>query len=396
MQSPELAPPAPLQPDVASHWMLRGDIAFLNHGSFGSTPRVVFDEQDRWRRRIEAEPVELLGRQCLKLLDEAKAKVGAYLGMPASDFGFVTNATEGINAVLRSLEPTINPGDELVTTTHVYNAVRQAMKYVAQRRGAKYVEVDVKLPVRSPDDIARPVLGALTPRTKLVLVDHVTSATALVFPVETIIGECAKRGVDVIVDGAHAPGMVPLNVEQLGAAYYAGNLHKWTCGPKGAGFIHVRKDRQAAVHPNVVSHFLGQGIVKEFGWQGTRDISAWLAVPKAIEFMSSLGWERVMRHNHALATWAHQRLVKKWNVEPISPLDGSLLGSMATMRLPGKLSKMSEDETAVVQQRLYSEHGVEAPLFPFAGEVMLRVACQVYNRPDHIERLGEAVLRLAR
>lgn len=396
MESLEIAPPEPVQADVASHWMLRGDIAFLNHGSFGSTPRVVFEEQDRWRRRIEAEPVELLGRQCLALLDEAKGKVGAFLGMSPTDFGFVTNATEGINAVLRSLEPTIEAGDELVTTTHVYNAVRQAMKYVAQRRGAKYVELDVKLPVRSADDISGPVLEALNSRTKLVLVDHVTSATALVFPVEKIVRECAKHGVDVIIDGAHAPGMIALDIETLGAAFYAGNLHKWTCGPKGAGFIYVRKDRQGAVHPNVVSHFLGQGIVKEFGWQGTRDISAWLAVPKAIEFMASLGWERVMRHNHELATWAHQRLVKAWGVEPISPLDGSLLGSMAMLRLPGKLAKMSEAETAVVQQRLYSEHGVEAPLSPFAGEVTLRVACQVYNRPEHVERVGTAILKLAK
>src|SRR5688572_30459389 len=188
--------------------MLEPGVDFLNHGSFGAVPRVVFDEQTEWRRRIEAAPVEVIARQRLDLIDAAKKPVGAWLGMRDADFGLVTNATEGVNAVLHSLR--FRPGDELLTTSHVYHAVRQAMKFTCSRTGATYREVDVPMPVRSPDDVAEVVVRALSDRTRLLVIDHVTSPSAVVFPVERIAAECAARGVDVFIDGAHAPGMIPL------------------------------------------------------------------------------------------------------------------------------------------------------------------------------------------
>lgn len=368
--------------------MLKPGVAFLNHGSFGAVPRAVFDAQTEWRRRIESEPIELLGRRSFALIAEAKKPMGDLLGMSPADFGLVTNATEGINAVLQSLR--LEPGDELLTTNHVYHAVRQAMRLTARRAGAQMREVAVNLPVQSPGQIARTVLDALSPRTRLLVIDHITSPTGLVFPVQQIIAGCESRGVEVLVDGAHAPGMVPLNVEKLGATYYAANLHKWVCAPKGSALIWVKPSRQKEVHPAVVSHFLDEGFVREFGWQGTRDISAWLTTPTALGFMAELGWDSVMDFNHRMAVWAHRLLCRKWEVEPISPLDGSLLGSTASVPLPA-LEKLSVEQIDALQERLYREFGIEVPLMRWNGRVLLRVSCQVYNEPGDYERVVEAI-----
>ena len=385
-------PPSPLAPKLKSQWLLDEKIVFLNHGSFGATPRCVFVEQTRWRLKIEAEPIEMLGRRVPELLDVVKQTVGQWLGMRQSDFGFVTNATEGINAVLRSMP--LRPEDELVTTNHVYHAVRQAMRYAAGRAGAGYREIEVPLPVESAKQVADRVLNGLSPRTRLLIIDHITSPTALIFPVEQIVAGCAERGVDVMVDGAHAPGMLPLDVSRLGAAYYAGNLHKWACAPKGSGFLWVRSDRQADVHPLVISHHLGEGLAREFSWQGTRDISAWLSIPRAIQFMSDLGWDQVMSHNRAMARWAGRMLVDRWKVEPIAPTDGSMTGSMVTVPLPDSVDASNEAKVRSLQQRLYDEHHIEAPLMHWGGRSFIRPCCQVYNAPVDYERLGDAILRL--
>jgi isopenicillin-N epimerase len=384
-----LEPPAPLRAGLKSEWLLDDRITFLNHGSFGAVPRCVFEEQTRWRQRIEAEPIELLARRGPELLAEAKSAVGAWLGMAPDDFGLVTNATEGVNAVLRSLK--LGRDDELLTTSHVYHAIRQTMKYVASVQGAAYREVDIALPVNSPEEVTRRVLAAISPKTRLLVIDHITSPTALIFPVEQIVQGCAARGVDVLVDGAHGPGMLPLNVSRIGAAYYAGNLHKWACGPKGSGFLWVRPDRQSEIHPLVISHYLGEGFAREFSWQGTRDISAWLSLPRAIQFMGELGWEQVMSHNHAMAAWMQQMLCKEWGVEPISPIDGSMLGSMATVALPAPLTSMSDAQIVLFQQRLYDEHRIEAPIMPWGDRCFVRPCCQVYNVPEDYRRLAEVI-----
>jgi isopenicillin-N epimerase len=388
-------PPSPLRDGLAREWMLKGGIDFFNHGSFGAVPRAVFEAQSAWRVKLESEPIELIGRRWEDLVREAKRPVGAWLGMSENDFGLVTNATEGVNAALQSLS--LSTGDELLATSHVYNAVRQAMRHTARRAGAEYREVKIPLPVRSTGEITETVLGALTPRTRVLVIDHITSPTALVFPVQQIIEGCANRKnpVDVLVDGAHAPGMVPLDVGKLGAAYYAANLHKWVCAPKGSAFLWVRPDLQPAVHPAVISHHWGEGFAREFGWQGTRDLSAWLTIPRAMQFMADLGWGRVMGHNHHMAAWAHRMLVERWKVEPISPLDGSMLGSTATVRLPAPLAAMDAAQSAALQQRLYTEFGIEVPLVWNEGWT-LRVSCQVYNSAAQYERLAGVIESIAR
>ena len=389
-----ISPPEPLRRNLKSEWLLSDKITFLNHGSFGALPKCVFDEQTEWRRRIEHDPVEIISRRRLALQDQSKNAIGSWLNMRPDDFGFVVNATDGINAVLRSLR--FRPGDELLTTAHVYNAVRKAMRFVAEQSDATYREIDVPLPVASPEQVLDCVTRGLTQKARLLVIDHVTSPTALVFPVKEITSECTRRGIEVLTDGAHAPGMLPLDVPSIGATYYTGNLHKWAAAPKGTGFLWVHPKRQSDIHPLIVSHHYGEGFLPEFGWQGTRDLAAWLSAPRGLKFMAELGWERIMQHNHQMATWVQQMLCQRWGVEPISPLDGRMLGSMATVRLPGRLSSMTEPEVMSLQQRLHTDFKLEVPIMQWGGQCLVRPCCQVYNTPDEFERLADVVSKLAR
>jgi isopenicillin-N epimerase len=372
--------------------MLKPGSIFLNHGSFGALPHVVFDAQNEWRRRIEAEPIEMIGRRMNEFLDAAKIPIGKQFGMNPADFGFVTNATEGVNAVLRSLP--FSPGDELLTTNHVYHAIRQTMKLVARQRGATCREISIPTPVKSSDEIRDIVLNAISPKAKLLVIDHVTSPTALVFPAKEIIKGCREKGVEVLVDGAHAPGMLPLDVRDIGATYYAANLHKWVCAPKGTAFLWVSPDHQSRIHPTVISHFLDEGFTKEFNWQGTRDFSGWLAAPAALDFLNDFGFEKVMNHNHQMATWAQQLLANAWGTQPLCTFDGSLLGSMTTVPLPPPLNKLDGPASQALQQRLYTDFQIETPLVGWAGQQMLRVSCQIYNQPHEYEYVAITLLKI--
>jgi isopenicillin-N epimerase len=387
----ERAPPAPLGEGIAGLWQLDPSITFLNHGSFGATPRAVLEAQSRWRRHIETRPVELLHRRRDAMMAPAKAAVGGLVGASPRDLAAVTNATGAVNAVLRSLP--LREGQELLTTTHAYNAIRQALRYVARRSGAVLVEAPVPFPLHSPDRIVDAIAAALSERTRLVVVDHVTSPTAVVLPVRRIIELCADRGIDVLIDGAHAPGMVPLCIEELAPAWYAGNLHKWVCAPKGAAFLWARPDRQAEVHPTTISHHLDEGFEREFAWQGTRDITAFLAAANAIEFMEGLGWDRVRRHNHEMAVWAQQMLCARFGVDPATPADGSMLGSMATVPLPPALQGRGTAED--LQAQLYERHAIEVPVLDFGGSRWVRVSCQVYNGQEDYERLADVLQKIS-
>ncbi|MHC4220765.1 MAG: aminotransferase class V-fold PLP-dependent enzyme [Planctomycetota bacterium] len=378
--------------NLRSHWGLDHPLIFLNHGSFGATPRVVLESQTERRRRMEANPVAGLDRLGDGLLDAARATVGRFVGAQPRNLGFVTNATGGANAVLRSLP--FEPGDELVATTHVYNAIRQTMRYVARQTGATVSELELPLPIRGDDDIVRVIADGLGDRTRLVVIDHISSPTAVVFPVRRIVDLCAERGIDVLVDGAHAPGMIDLDVEGLGAAYYAGNLHKWVCGPKGAAFLWVRPDRQPGIHPGSISHHFDEGFAAEFGWQGTRDITAPLCAADAIEFMDRMwGWPRLRRHNHELAVWVQSLLCERWGVEPGTPRDGSMLGSMVTVALPPEAAKGHESIEAL-QALLLERYRIEIPVIEWARQWWIRASCQVYNTSDQYEKLADAVTEL--
>ncbi|UCD75310.1 MAG: aminotransferase class V-fold PLP-dependent enzyme [Phycisphaerales bacterium] len=384
-------PPEPLGDDLRSQFALDQQVAFLNHGSFGARPHCVLQAQDRWRRQMEADPVEFLDRAGPLLLDHLKDVTGRFLGAEPGDFGFLTSATEAINAVLRSLD--FGPGDELLTTDHAYPGIRNSLQYVARRSGATLVEVPVPLPLASHDTVVAAIEEALTPRTRLVLVDHITSFTALLFPLERIIDVCRKRGVEVLADGAHAPGMIDLSVERLAATYYAANLHKWVCAPISAAVLWVTSDNQQRIHPLVISNFLGEGFEREFLWQATRDVTSWLAAEEAIAFGERLGWEMIRRHNHEMAVWVQQMLCESWQAEPNSPLDGSMLGSMVSITLPEAVRRQFDDHRAL-GAHLYQAHRIEVPVTEWNGRWLIRPCCHIYNRPEEYLRLAETINEL--
>ena len=379
-------PPQPFPAEVRREFGVDRGLVFLNHGSFGSVPRCVRAAQDAWRDRLDADPIELIGRRIAELLAQVKAELAQSFGGAPGEYGFVTNATEGVNAVLRSLP--FAPGDELLCTDHVYNAVRQAMRSRAGECGAVVREVPVPLPVASPQALVEPLLAAVHARTRLVVLDHVTSATALRFPVEGLRARL-PHGCRLLVDGAHAPSGMALDVTASGGEFYAANLHKWTMAPRGSAFLRVRPDLAGQVHPCVISHRLGEGFEPEFDWQGTRDFSSWLAVPAALQFLRHLGVERVLSHNHAMAGWAHRLLVEGLGVEPASPLDGSCLTCMATVRLPEALRRFQKVEH--LQADLRAVERIEVPIIDWGGRWWVRVSAAVHNLPEHYEVLLRAL-----
>ena len=379
----------------AGLWTLDPSVSFLNHGSFGACPTAVLERQAALRAELEREPVDFLWRTLPARLAAARGALGAFIGADPDDLAFVSNATAGVNAVLRSLE--LAAGDELLTTSHVYPACRKAMEFVAEKRGARVVAADVPFPIEGEDDVVRALLDAVTRRTRLVLLDHVTSPTALVFPVARLVAALRERGIETLVDGAHAPGMVPLDLGRLGAAYYTGNAHKWLCAPKGSAFLHVRRDRQAFVHPAVISHGYSpeahDGRFRaEFDWTGTSDPTPWLSIPEAIAFVGSLlpgGWPEVMARNRALALEARRTLLEALGIAPPAP--ESMVGSIASVSLPAPAAG-SPAERLSHEGLLgwFRERGVECWLYPWpsAGGKLIRVSAQLYNASWEYERLA--------
>ncbi|HML14467.1 MAG TPA: aminotransferase class V-fold PLP-dependent enzyme [Xanthobacteraceae bacterium] len=370
-------------------WLLDPDVAFLNHGSFGATPRPVLAEQDRWRILMERHPTHFMSEELPPALRAAAARLAAFVGARADDLVFVENATAGCNAVLRSLR--FAPGDEILVTDHGYPAVRKAAEYVVARAGACVVEAAVPFPLEDAAQVVSAVAARLGPRTRLAIFDHVTSPTAIIFPVRELTALCRAAGVPVLVDGAHAPGMLSLDVPAIGADWYTGNCHKWLMAPKGSAFLWVAPDRQADTHPLVISHGFGDGFTAEFDWVGTRDPSAWLAVPAAIDFHERLGGARLRERNAALAREQGTLLARAWNTERGAP--DALTGSMAAVRLP--LREAATAERALkLRRKLFAEHRIEVPVSPFAGALWARISAHAYNRPEDYARLAACFRRM--
>jgi isopenicillin-N epimerase len=405
--------PSPL----ARHWRIDPGVTFLNHGSFGACPGPVLDVQREWRDRMEAEPVRFLARELDGHLAASRAALAEFIGANPDDLAFVTNATGAVNAVVRSLA--FRPGDEILTTDHEYNAVLNVLRDVAKRDGAGVVVVRLPFPGRSADDVVERVLAAVTARTRLAVISHVTSPTALILPIDRLIPALAERGIDTLVDGAHAPGMLPLDVDRLGAAYYAGNLHKWVCAPKGAAFLHVRRDRQPGIRPGTISHGANSPVGArsrfrlEFDWQGTLDPTAWLSVPTALAFVGGLvegGWPGAMARTHALALEARDALTRMLGDGGAATPD-AMLGSMAAVAMPedGPLGgppladQSSPLDSDPLQTVLYDRYGIELPIVgwpvPAAESTepirrVLRVSTALYNDREDIARLVEALTEL--
>ena len=390
-------------------WSLDPDIAFLNHGSYGACPGPVLAVQRAWRDRLEREPVTFLSRDLPGLLDAAREAVAAFLGAEPAGLAFVPNATTGVNAVLGSLR--FEPGNELLTDDHEYNAILTTVRAAAARDGAAVVVAALPFPTAGADELVDAFLAAITPRTRLAIVSHITSPTALVLPIERIVRELDARGIDTLVDGAHAPGMVPLALDALGAAYYAGNGHKWLCGPKGSGFLWVRADRRERIHPTIVSHGANDPRTDrarfrlEFDWVGTADPTAVLSLTAAIDWLPTLdpgGWPGLMAANRVLALEARDRLIARLGIE--APAPDPLLGSMASVPLPLGDGATDADGDAL-HDALFAEDRVEVPVvgWPVRGarahptdtprRILVRVSAQRYVESGDVERLIEALGR---
>ncbi|MEO6025483.1 MAG: aminotransferase class V-fold PLP-dependent enzyme [Candidatus Binatia bacterium] len=393
-----MSPPGP-SPHAAL-WTLDPSVTYLNHGAFGACPRPVLAFQQELRARLERQPVQFMQRDLEGLLDEARLAVGAFVGAVPSDLAFVANATSGVNAVLRSL--VFAPGDELLTTDHAYGACRNALHFVAERSGATVVTAKVPFPIDGPDAVIEAVLARVTPRTRLAVLDHVTSPTGLVFPIADLVRVLAERGVEALVDGAHAVAMVPLDLSALGAAYYAGNCHKWLCAPKSVGFLHVRRDVQEFVRPLAISHGARlkrpdrSRFLLEFDWTGTVDPTAALSIPEAIRVLGAAmagGWPAIREHNRNLALAGRRLLAETLGIP--EPAPASMIGSLAALPIA---DGPDAPQTAglyrdALQDALREEAGIEVPLVPWPAPPrrLIRIAAALYNTMADYERLAVAL-----
>jgi isopenicillin-N epimerase len=381
-------------------WLLDPEVTFLNHGSFGACPRALIAKQNEFREQMEREPVSFLWRKLDEPLDAARNAVARLINSDPRDVVFVTNATSAVNAVLRSHEFAV--GDELLTTDHLYNACGNVLTEVARRAGGRVVVAPVPFPIDRAEQVIEAVLASVTSRTRLALLDHVTSPTALIFPITELVRELERRDIPTLVDGAHAPGMLPIDVAAIGASYYTGNLHKWLCAPRGTGFLHIRSDRQDGIHPAVISHGYNThrpgrtAFHERFDWQGTGDVTGWLCAGHAIQWCSSLfpgGLSELMQRNRDLTLAARRLLCERLSIEP--PCPESMLGSMATLPLPAPFaSRPGGIRSDPDQAALFHKHRIEVPFLTWGNPPRrwFRISAQAYNSLDDYERLAQALL----
>jgi isopenicillin-N epimerase len=373
--------PAPSPAELRREFLLDPGVAFLNHGSFGACPRPVFERYQAWQRELEREPVDFLARRLSGPLDAARTALAAYVGCPAQDLAFVQNATTGVNLAARSLD--LRPDDEVLATELEYGACALAWESICSRTGARYVRVPAPLPLRDPGELVDALFAATTERTRAVFVSHVTSPTGLVLPLEEIVARARTLGLLTIVDGAHAPAHVPLDLAALGADFYTGNCHKWMCGPKGAGFLHVRPEHQDRVDGAIVSwgYKDGASFSERIEKQGTRDPAAWLTVPDAIAFQAERSWDVVRDRCRSLAREARRELCELLGTEPLAP--EAMVAQLATVRLPQPAPGLSG--------RLFERHRVEI-LAGGPGDDLLRLSVAAYTTREEIDRLLAALV----
>ncbi len=386
---------------LLAHWWLDPAITYLNHGTVGATPRVVLEAQQAWQRRIEAQPAAFLFRELMRvtvdepgatrpLLRQTADVVGEFVGARGDDLFFVDNASTGINAVLRSIA--LRPGDEILLLDQAYGAVAKAAGFVAHAAGAVVVTVPTPWPAGADTaaGCVDAVEQALTPRTRLAILDHVSSHTALTLPVAAMAARCRAAGVPVLVDGAHAPGAIALDIGSLGADWYVGNLHKWAFAPRACGFLWVAPDRRAGLHPPVISWGLDAGLAQEFDWTGTRDPSAVLAAPAGLAFMREfLGLQAMRTWNHDLVWRMAHELAARWGQPWTTP--EALVGCMATVPLPERIARRGEAAAPALKDWLFAERRIEAQVLAIRGQAWVRLAAQVYNDEADFERLAQAV-----
>ena len=374
--------------ELRKHWMLEEGMHFLNHGSFGAAPSVVLQAQQRYRERMERQPVDFLVRQMPQELRAAADALASFLGARGQDLAFVENATAGANAVLRSYP--WRAGDELLLSTHAYPAVQNLVRFVAAQFGLVVREFDFAFPLVEGEILQR--FGeALTPRTRMAIIDHVSSPLAIVYPLQEMLALCRAQGVQTLVDGAHVPGMLPLAIESLGADWYIGNCHKWLFAPKGCGFLWAAPGSRDFLQPPVISLRMEEGFPASFDWVGTRDVSAWLAISAALDFYRTMGGAAIPAHLHGKVLEAAKVLCAAWQVElPAAPGD---YGAMVTLPLP-LTGDATLERANQLRDQLWQASRIEVPLFAFKQGLWIRISAQLYNTTEDYQALASAVQRL--
>ena len=388
---------------MRKEWALDPGITYLNHGTVGAPPRRVLAAQQAIRDAVERQPSQYILRETAKLNHEllrpgpsrmrlAAAEVAEFLGARESDLAFVDNATTGVNTVLRSID--FRAGDEILLTDHTYGAVVLTAQHIAGQHGATVRKAEFPPASASPDAYVEAIAAALTPRTRIAVLDHITSDSALLLPLARMVACCRAAGVPVLVDGAHAPGAIPLDLPSLGADWYTGNLHKWAWSPRSCAILWAAPERQKDLHPLVISWCYGEGFGREFDWTGTRDPSNALAAPEGIAMMRELGVAEVRAYNHQLAWTGAHRLAQRWGTTFATP--ESMIGTMATLPLPERFGSTRED-AARLRDALLFEDRIEIQLHAARGGLLVRISGQIYNDLDDVDRLADAVdARLAK
>ena len=389
----------PSRSDLAHHWPLDPQTVFLNHGSFGATPSEVLEEQGRLRGLLERDPVRFFEREYSDMWDESRSAVARMLNADVDGMVFVSNATQGVNTVLRSLD--LEPGDEIIVPDHSYQACWNAVDYVTRRSGAKTVIVEIPFRVEDPKQVIDLIMEAVTERTVLALIDTVTSPTGSRMPFEELTNRLQSRGVDVLLDAAHGPGIVPIDLSRLKPAYCVGNFHKWTCSPKGSAFLHIRKDRKDLIHPLNISHgFSFEGTAQEkfefeFAWPGTQDPTPWLCIPKAMSFMEELvvgGWPEIMRRNRDLALQGRKLICDALGTTP--PVPDTMVSALASVEVPTdeEVGPMSLDGDPF-HNYLLDEYSIQVPVMPWRHHdtKYIRISAQLYNHIDEYRYLADAL-----
>ena len=380
-----------MNPNLTSLFLLDPKVVFLNHGSFGACPAPVLEVYQDWQRRLEKQPVRFLARELPGLLKNARSALAEAVGCRANDLVYLPNATHGVNAAARSLE--LGPGDEILTTDHEYGACLNAWQYISRQTGAELIQQPLTLPVRSSADLLEEFWGGVTPRTKVLFLSHITSPTALILPIREICSRAREHGLLTVVDGAHAPGQIPLDLTALGADFYTGNCHKWLLAPKGTAFLYVRPNRQLPVEPLVVSWGWGENRTYESGsrlvnlleWQGTRDPSAALTVPAALAFQEQHGWEVIRENCRGLLTEYLPKFHTLTGKPSLYGTESGLFRQMAAVELPPL------EDPADYQAHLYRERRIEIPVIVWHGRHLLRISVQGYNQASDLETLLEAL-----
>jgi isopenicillin-N epimerase len=384
-------------------WKISPEIIFLNHGSFGACPKEVLKYQKKIRNRLEQEPVRFFIRESEDLLYKSKKILAGFVGAENNNIVFVQNATSGVNTVLKSLK--FNRNSHILITNHIYIACKNTVDFIASKSGVKVDIAEVDFPVKSPDKIIEHILQKVDKNTRIALIDHVTSPTGIIFPIKKIVDELNSMGIDTIVDGAHAPGMFPLNIQDIGAAYYTGNCHKWICSPKGAGFLYVRPDKQKEIFPLTISHLPGDAYTEmtdfqyRFSWAGTQDISSYISVGKAIQYMDSIvegGWNEIMKRNRNLVLKARQILCSELDIK--IPCPDEMIGTLVSLPLPEDTSNYDFKSLFIepVYKELFEKYNIETVtlFWPEYPKKLFRVSAQLYNSEEQYKYLAEVLKKI--